>query len=454
MILFVCSECSFFIKTGGLADVLASLPNEVNKSMKCSVVLPFYKKIKEENEMEFICSKYILFQNKKTYVGIFKKEIDNITYFFIDNNDFFDFNEIYGFNDFHRFSFFNIAILENIDVFGDVDIIHCNDWHSGLIGYLIKYKYFLNIKTIYTIHNIQYQGIFNNDLPELITINFPLKLNDKINFMKCGIENADIITTVSNTYRNETLCYEYGYYLEDILKARENDYIGIVNGLDIDKYNPLTDINIYKNYNTIEGKIINKKYFCNEFNLNNNMLCGLVSRLCDQKGIELILDSLDEIILNTSINFFLMGSGDKFYEEKLLYFNQKYPTRVLIHIGYNEQLAQKLYASCDVLLIPSKFEPCGLSQLIAMRYGTLPLVRETGGLKDTVEPYNKFLTTGTGFSFKNFNCSDFKEVLYIAYDLFSNKVIWNTLIDNAMKKDSSFENSCKKYLEIYENLRG
>lgn len=451
-VLFVASECSPFIKTGGLADVIGSLPKSLNKEINCSVVIPYYKKIKEKNDCEYVGYTFFTFNQQNTYCGIFKKEIDGVTYFFIDNNEFFNYEQLYGFKDDIRFSFFNMAVLESLKLLGTFDILHLNDWHTGLIPFLIKYKYNLKIKTIFTIHNIQYQGIFDKGICKYFDIyNSSLEFNNNINFMKAGISNCDILTTVSKTYRDETLSYEYSYYLENILKDKSDDYYGIVNGLDTCLFNPNTDNSIYKNYNN--KNIINKKYnkeiFCRYFGLNQNMLCSLVSRLCDQKGIELIIESLDEIINETNINFFFMGSGDKDYEEKLKYFSYKYPNRVKIFLGYNEKLAQKVYASSDMLFVPSKFEPCGLSQLIAMRYGTIPLVRETGGLKDTVKPYNKIDKTGTGFTFKNFTKKDFKEVLLLAYNTF-NTTEWDMLIENAMVEDFSFDISSKEYLKLYK----
>lgn len=449
-ILFVSSECSPFIKTGGLADVIGSLPKYLD--LNCSVIIPYYKKIKDNSNFNFIGSTYFNFENKEVYLGLYNTKIDNVNYYFVDNNDYFYNDHIYGFDDAIRFSYFNLAVIESLKFLGIIDILHLNDWHSGLIPFFLKYKYFLNIKTIFTIHNIQYQGIFDKGLSNTFNLyNDTIEFNGKINFMKSAIINADIITTVSDSYRNETLSAEHAYGLEKILQNRQQDYYGIVNGIDNSLFNPKTDRFIYKKFdiNTIKSKKINKDLFCKEFGLNNNMLVSLISRLCDQKGINLILESLETIISTTSINFFLMGTGDNIYEKKIISLSETHPSRVKCYIGYNEELAQKVYASSDLLLVPSLFEPCGLSQLIAMRYATLPLVRETGGLKDTVIPFNKFDNSGTGFSFKNFNIDDFKEVLYIAYDTYNSKS-WNVLVNNAINEDFSFYYSSKKYLEIYK----
>lgn len=450
-ILFVCAEGNPFIKTGGLADVIGSLPNTLSKYVNCSIVMPYYKVIKEKNSAHFIKSINIKFKDEHLYCGIFKQTILNVDYYFIDNNDFFYNDYIYGYNDANRFTFFNIAVIESLKIMGDFDLLHLNDWHTGLIPFLLKKKYHINIKTIFTIHNIQYQGIFPKELSKVFnTFDNSIEFDNMINFMKSGIVNSDIITTVSPTYKNETYSYEYSYNLENILLSRKDNYFGIINGLDVNYFNPSTDKFIYNNYNSYEGKLINKQYFCNEYQLNENMLCSIVSRLCDQKGLELIIDSIYEIINNTNINLFLMGTGDKYYEDKLTYYSTLFPTRIKVYIGYNESLAQKVYASSDLLFVPSKFEPCGLSQLIAMRYGTLPLVRETGGLKDTVIPFNKYDNTGCGFSFKEFNTSSFMEVLNIAYNTYYEKTSWITLVQNAMKRDFSFENSAKEYLKIYK----
>lgn len=453
-VLFVCSECSPFVKTGGLADVASSLPTTLSTSISCSVVIPYYKCIKEKNIANYIGHTYFKFGSDEVYCGIFKTKLNNVNYFFIDNNDFFNHEKLYGINDDVRFTFFNIAVIESLSLLGDYDIFHLNDWHTGLIPFLLKYKYKLDVKTVFTIHNIQYQGIFDKSICKLFNVyNNTLEFDNMINFMKCGITNSDIVTTVSSTYRDETLTYQYSYYLENILLDRKDDYYGIVNGIDTTIFDPNNDKYIYYKYNDINGKSINKRMFCKTYNLNDNMLCSIITRLCDQKGIELLIDSIDFLMNTTNINLFLMGSGDKNYEDKFIYYSLLYPHRIKVYIGYSESLAQQVYASSDLLFVPSKFEPCGLSQLIAMRYGTLPLVRETGGLKDTVIPYNSNDNSGCGFSFRDFNTSSFNEVFNIAYATYKRKEVWNTLVCNAMKKDFSFEKSAGEYLKLY-NKRG
>lgn len=450
-ILFVCSECSPFVKTGGLADVLSSLPNVLSsENVNSYVMLPLYKKVKNNHDLEFVGSSFVTLFETKKYVGIFKTVLNNVTYFFIDNEEYFNFDELYGkHNDDLRFTFFNLAVIESLHIIKkDINIIHINDWHTGLIPFFLKYIYKYDIKTIFTIHNIQYQGIFSLDLCKAFNYyNNSLEFNGHINFMKCAIMESSIITTVSKSYRDETLISAYG--LESILRYRQDDYYGIINGIDTSLFNPSNDKNIYYNYSNYDDKYHNKLNFCQQYNLNTNLLCGFVSRLCNQKGIDLILDSLDEILHHTTMNFFFLGSGDEYYENKLKQYSSLYPNRIKIHIGYSETLASMIYASCDMVIVPSQFEPCGLTQMIAMRYGTLPLVRETGGLKDTVHAYNKFTKQGNGFSFKNYSTYDFKKVIYLANDIYTT-TDWVILANNAMNSDFSFNCSAKEYLNIYK----
>lgn len=455
-ILFVCSECSPFIKTGGLADVIGTLPTVLtHQNVNSSVILPYYKKIKNNNSFDFIGSTFFTFNNTQKYVGVFKTIINNTNYFFIDNEEFFYSDEIYSNDDGMKFTFFNMAVIETLGIINQfIDIIHINDWHAGLIPFLLKYKYNFDIKTVFTIHNIQYQGIFDLELCKCFnSFNNSLEFNGKLNFMKTAIMNSTVITTVSPTYKEETLTNEYGYGLEHVLALRKDDYYGIINGIDSSLFNPSSDKYIYYNYSYFDNKFHNKISFCEEFNLDSNLLCGFVSRLCEQKGIDIILDSIDELLQHTNINFFFVGSGDKHYEEKFIEYSLKYPNRIKTFIGYNEQLASKVYASSDILLVPSKFEPCGLTQMIAMKYGTLPVVRETGGLKDSVEPYNKYSNTGCGFSFKNYSSFDLKQAIYLANDLYRTSD-WSTIASNAMKKDLSFNSSSKEYIKIYRKIRG
>ncbi len=454
-VLFVCSECNPFIKTGGLADVIGALPNVlIQQNVNSSVVLPLYKRIKNKYDLELIQTKYITFNNVDKYIGIYKSTLNNVDYYFIDNEEFFNFDELYGMhNDAERFIFFNMAVIESLSIINKyIDIIHINDWQTGLIPFLLKNKYNINIKTVFTIHNIQYQGIFDLSYCSYFNcFDSSVEFDGKLNFMKAAIMNSSIITTVSKTYRDETLTSEYGYGLENILKYRQNDYFGIINGINTLLFNPNNDKYIYHQYSKYDEKFHNKLSFCTEYNINTNLLCGVISRLCDQKGIDLIINSLEEILQHTTMNFFFLGSGDKYYEDKILEYSSIYPTRIKSYIGYDEKLSSKLYASCDLLLVPSKFEPCGLTQMIAMKYGTIPLVRETGGLVDSVEPFNKFSKLGCGFSFKNYSTYDLKQVIYLANNTFGT-TDWEMLAHNAMKKDFSFYQSSSEYIKIYNKL--
>ncbi|MDE5856128.1 MAG: glycogen/starch synthase, partial [Anaeroplasmataceae bacterium] len=316
------------------------------------------------------------------------------------------------------------------------------------------------IKTVYSIHNIQYQGNFPMDMMRILFMPYSssLEFDGCINFMKAGILESNIVTTVSETYKNEVLTDYYGYRLNNVLGLRYFDFYGIVNGIDVVKYNPETDKHIYSNYsikNATTGKKKNKEALLKEFGLGTEdvPLFGLVSRLVDQKGIDLLMPILDDVINYSNAKFILMGSGDSMYEDFFRSMEARYPDRFKCYIGYSDPVAQKIYAGCDIFLMPSKFEPCGLGQMIAMRYGTLPLVRETGGLKDTVQPYNEFTNEGTGFSFANFNAIELKDVMFIALNTYNeNKKAWNTLVKQAMEKDYSWSSSAAKYLDIYKKI--
>lgn len=467
-ILIAASECAPYIKTGGLADVIGSLPKSlVKENQKVGVIIPYYKKIKEKGIGEYLGYSFINMGFRRVYVGLFKEVRDNVDFYFIDNDEFFNTDNIYGHgNDGERFAYFCFAILESLRIMNFYpDVLHLNDWQTGLIPYLLKAKYkhvreYSNIKTMFSIHNIQYQGDFPKELSQILDVNYStvMEFNNRINFMKTAIVDADIVTTVSDNYRNETLTDQYGYGLQNMLRYRGNDYIGVLNGIDVDIFNPESDKDIYFNYN-IENVFVNKpknkKSFLKEVGLpvNNNLLCGFVSRLADQKGIELLEQTIEDVINFSDMNFILMGSGEKHYEDYFKYLSNKYPKRVKVYIGYNESFAQKIYASSDLFMVPSKFEPCGLSQMISMRYGTLPLVRETGGLKDTVVPYNFYDKGGSGFSFSNFNSYEFKEVLFLAYDLYRfNNEDWKILVTQAMSKDFSFKVNAQKYIELYNKI--
>lgn len=468
-VLICASEGAPFAKTGGLADVIGALPKALKKNgCDVRVMIPFYKKIKEQNKAQYVGYAFVKVGWQMEYVGVFHQECEGIDYYFIDSDRYFNRDGLYGYgDDGERFAFFDFAVLEAIKVIDFFpNVIHCNDWQTGLIPYLIKSNYYNDyrfqfIKTVYSIHNIQYQGSFPKDIMQILFMPYSpsLEFDNNINFMKTGILEANEVTTVSPTYKDETLTDEYGYKLNWILGMRYYDYCGILNGIDVEKYNPETDKNIYYNYNiknVFEKKAQNKKALLQEFGLNPNEdvpLFGLVSRLADQKGIDLFKPIMDDVINYSNAKFILMGSGNSDYEGYFRYLESKYPERFKCYIGYSDPVAQKIYAGCDIFLMPSKFEPCGLGQLIAMRYGTLPLVRETGGLKDTVLPYNMYTSEGTGFSFKNYNAIEFKDTIFRAIDVYNNnKDHFKQLIKQAMEKDYSWNSSALVYMDLYKKL--
>jgi starch synthase len=468
-VLICASEGAPFAKTGGLADVIGALPKALKENgCDARVIMPFYKKMKDRNTAYYLGYAYVRIGQKLEYVGIFHEESDGVDYYFIDNDRYFYREGIYGYtDDGERFAFFDFAVLEAMKVINFMpDVIHCNDWQTGLIPYILKCNYwqypeYARIKTVYSIHNIQYQGIFPLDMMSILYMPYSnsLEFEGCINFMKTAIIEADSITTVSPTYRDEVLTDYYGYKLNSVLAMRYFNFMGIINGIDTTKYNPETDKDIYKNYNVKnfrKNKPINKKSLLEDFGLDPNEdvpLFGLVSRLVDQKGIDLLMPIIDNIIYHSNAKFILMGSGNEIYENFFRSLEGRYPDRFKCYIGYNDSVAQKIYAGADIFLMPSKFEPCGLGQMIAMRYGTLPLVRETGGLKDTVIPYNQFTGEGTGFTFTNFNSYDLKEVMYLAIYLYNNnREAFNHMIEEAMSKDYSWKSSAAIYLELFNNL--
>lgn len=468
-VLICASEGAPYAKTGGLADVIGALPKALKQNgCDARVIMPYYKKIKEKQIAYYKGYAYVRIGSQMEYVGIFHAVHEGIDFYFVDNDRYFHRDSFYGYgDDGERFAFFDFAVLEAlrvIDFFPDV--LHCNDWQTGLIPYIIKANYnsyyeYNRIKTVYSIHNIQYQGVFPMDMKNILYMPFSnsLEFDGCINFMKAAIIESNVITTVSPNYKDEVLTDQYGYKLNNILGLRYYDFVGILNGIDVEKYDPQTDKHIYKNYsikNVATGKKANKTALLKEFGLDDKEdvpLFGLVSRLADQKGIELLMPVIDDVINHSNAKFILMGSGDKVYEDFFRSVEARYPNRFKCYIGYSDPIAQKIYAGCDIFLMPSKFEPCGLGQMIAMRYGTLPLVRETGGLKDTVFAYNQYEQTGTGFTFTNFNSNDLKEVMYLAINTYNNnKDVWKKLVKQAMEKDYSWDASALVYIDLFKRL--
>ena len=464
-ILFCASEAVPYIKTGGLADVAGALPASLKEqNVDARVVLPYYKKIKEKNIATYVGYSYVNIANRLEYCGFFHSIHDGVDYYFIDSERYFNRDGLYGYgDDGERFAFFDFAILEMLKVVNFYpDVLHLNDWQTGLVPYILKKNYhfheeYREIKTVFSIHNIQYQGNFPNELMNILFMPYSnaLEFDNNINFMKTAIVESDIINTVSPTYKEEVLTDSFGYNLNNILGTRFFDFYGILNGIDTVKFDPLTDPNIAVNYDYFsnEKKALNKKALLEDFGLSSTEdvpLFGLVSRLVDQKGLDLLEPIMGDVLEYSNAKFIFMGSGDKKYEDFFRSLESKYKDRFKCYIGYNESVAQKIYAGADIFLMPSKFEPCGLGQLISMRYGTLPLVRETGGLKDTVQPYNKYAGTGWGFSFSNYSSIELKDVMFLAMTTYNDKAAWHQMIKDAMNKDFSWDVSAKEYIKLYD----
>ncbi len=479
-ILFAASECVPFIKTGGLADVCGALPKEFDKKYwDVRVVIPNYSCIPEKYRKEF---KYVAhfymsagsyISNK--YVGILKYEMDGITYYFIDNQDYFNCVVPYGDvrYDIEKFIFFDKAVLsmlKHIDF--RPDIIHCHDWQAGLIPVYLKNEFaadsfYWGIRSIMTIHNLRFQGVWDvktmkgltGFAPELFSPD-KLEFNKDANMLKGGLVYADYITTVSDTYANEIQTDYYGEGLNGLLSARHFDMQGIVNGIDYEVYNPKTDKKIYCNYDKEDfrkKKANNKVKLQEELGLEVNKkkyMIGLISRLTDQKGLDLINYVMEQIV-DEYTQFVVIGTGNPEYENMFRHYAWKYPDRVSANICYSDDLAHKLYAAADAFLMPSAFEPCGLTQLISFRYGTIPIVRETGGLKDTVRPYNEYDNSGDGFSFTNYNADDMLHVInYSKHVFYDKKKQWNQMIDRGMSNDFSWNSSKFRYEGLYNYLLG
>ncbi len=479
-ILFAASECVPFIKTGGLADVCGALPKEFDKEFwDIRVVIPNYSCIPEEfrNKFEYVTHFYMsagTYINNK-YVGILQYKLDGITYYFIDNQEYFNCFTPYGDIrfDIEKFCFFDkavLSILKHIDF--RPDVIHCHDWETGLIPVYLKNEFcadsfYWGIKSVMTIHNLKFQGIW--DIPtmqgltgfssELFTTD-KLEFNKDANMLKGGLVYADYITTVSDTYAKEIQTIFYGEGLDGLLSARQSDMQGIVNGIDYNVYNPQTDLKIYTNYdvsNFREKKAQNKVKLQQELGLSvdkEKYMIGLISRLTNQKGLDLI-NVVMEGLLDDYTQFVVIGTGEAQYENMFRHYAWKYPDRVSANICYSDDLAHKLYAAADAFLMPSRFEPCGLTQMISFRYGTVPIVRETGGLKDTVEPYNEYENKGDGFSFANYNADEMLHVInYSKHIFYDRKQQWNQIVDRGMAKDFSWNASKLRYEELYNCLIG
>lgn len=473
-IVFASAECAPFVKTGGLGDVAGSLPAAlVRAGAEVIVMVPKYATIKDEYkaQMEHFSDFYVSLGWRNEYCGLEKLEHDGVTYMFIDNERYFARDYPYGFfDDGERFAFFSKAITESLQHLPagfECDILHCNDWQTALAPVFLREFYqglplYDRVKTVFSIHNVAFQGQFSDTVMEDIlgVAHIPAAASQlrcdacSINYMLGALRYADAITTVSPTYANEIQTPEFGEGLDGVLRERSYALQGILNGIDVEGFDPATDKRIAANY-TVEdrsGKAVCKAKLQEELGLevrDDRPLMVMVTRLTRQKGMDLVMYALDRI-LSGGVQVAVLGTGDRDYEDGLRYFQDKYPGTMAARIEFDPALSQRMYAAADMFLMPSKFEPCGLSQIIAMRYGTLPIVRETGGLKDTVIPYNEFTGEGTGFSFSNFNGDEMGDAVFRAARLFwDNRDAWNQLVTQAMSQDFSWTRSADKYLDLY-----
>lgn len=469
-ILFATSEANPYIKSGGLADVLGSLPKAlVQKGHECIVVLPKYKDMKLNDTLEYVMSYDIWVGWRKCYCGVFKAEYDGVTYYFIDNEQYFRRPGLYGYDDDNeRFAYFDFAVLELIShVNIKPDILSLHDWQTAMIATLYKeryayYEYYQGIKVTFTIHNIAYQGKCD---PALLSDHFGLDnylyyngnvRNDGcFNMMKAAIYYSDAVTTVSPTYAEEILG-DYGEGLQSILEMRRHDLYGILNGVDYDVINPATDPQIVEHFDidSVDKKVKNKLALQEECGLPVDAdipLIGVVTRLTWQKGLDLIINRMDEL-LSRNVQIVILGAGDLKYEEPLKAIAARYPDKFSLNLKYDFGLSCRIYAGCDMFLMPSLFEPCGLSQMMSLRYGTIPIVRETGGLKDSVEPYNEYENTGTGFSFTNFNAHEMMDIIDYALKVYEDKEAWDGLIHRAMSAVLDWDKSADAYLKVFRSL--
>ncbi len=473
-VLYVAAEAVPFAKTGGLADVAGSLPKAlVEAGADVRVILPKYGKIPEEyrSQMRHIYDGEIPVSWRKKYVGLDALDYNGVTYYFVDNEEYFRREGFYGYgDDAERFSFFCRAVLNLLPAMDFwPDVIHTNDWHTGLVNVFLKLEHegdarYEKIRTLYTIHNLKYQGVFPKDvMGDVLGLdwkyfnNGDLEFYDAVNFMKGGLVYADYISTVSKTYAQEIQYPYFGEHLDGLLRSRKDTLFGIVNGIDYERCNPRTDKYIFETYDlaSVDRKLDNKTELQKLLGLEMSRrkpVVSLVSRLVEPKGMDLIVRMMDEILQHENIQFIVLGTGEKRYEDWFKGLAWRFPRRVSVNIRFSNRLAQRIYAGSDIFLMPSQYEPCGIGQLIALRYGTIPVVRETGGLKDTVIPYDKKTGTGNGFLFKNYNAHEMMYALKHALTTFNNLNEWYHVVENAMKSDYSWKNSAREYMDLYEKL--
>ncbi len=470
-VIHISAECSPFVKVGGLADVVGSLPGEIKKlrGMDVRVILPYYKSIPNKYKRKTVDVTDFsidLGDQKDIYVGVKSLKKGNILYYFIDNEFFFgNRDNIYNYGDeATRFSYFQLAALEALIRIGFLpDIIHVHDWHTAMIPLLVKTKYQdkFNAKTLLSIHNLAYQGIFPLQDYNLFKMRYDARMEYEgfLNFLKSGIVNADKITTVSETYAKEILTDYFGYGMQGLLKMRGNDLVGILNGVNYKEFSPQTDKLIEQRFSPEDyqkGKLANKDALFKKLKIDfplDRPVISIISRLVSQKGIDLIKRVFSEMLEVDDFSFIVLGTGSVEYEDYFVDLENKYPDKVKVNIGYSNRLAHMIYAGSDMFLMPSKFEPCGLGQIIALKYATIPIVRETGGLVDTIQPWNEYEKTGNGFSFTNFNAHDMMYVIRYALEIYhQQKPSWQLLMQNALASDYSWHRSAILYRKVYKSL--
>lgn len=471
-ILYAASEAAPFITTGGLGEVAGSLPKALkekyNNDIDIRVILPLYQNVWNKDSLEFVDKTTVHLSWREQYCGIFKKTINDVIYYFIDNEYYFKRSECYGhFDDGERFAFFSKAVLTVLPLLDFIPhIIHTNDWQTSLIPIYLKtdylsYKQYTNIKTILTIHNIEYQGIYSLDISEDVFGIYDkdkaiIEYNGSINLLKGAMETCDIISTVSESYSQEILDDYYAHGLAAIINKNAYKVKGILNGIDTKHYNPETDSSLFENYNldSIEKKYINKKNLQIMANLPQDKdipVIGIISRLVKHKGFDLIINSISEI-LKERVQIIVLGKGDRSYELQFKALQETYHEKIAVRIDFNSDLARKLYAGADFLLMPSISEPCGIAQMIASRYGTVPIVRETGGLKDSIKDFG--LDNGNGFTFYEQTPKALIDTVKRALNVYQDKENFNILLSNVMNVDFSWNNSAQKYYDVYLQIIG
>lgn len=473
-ILFVASEAVPFIKTGGLADVMGALPKELAaKGMDVRLVIPKYSLIKDEakQQMKQVTTGIVNLAWRQLYYGVDEIDMDGVKVYFIDNEWYFKRDRLYGYaDDDERFAYFCRAVLTMLPRIGfQPDIIHGNDWHTGMLGVFLKEDFYhddfyKNMKFVYTIHNLKYQGIYPASimqdiigLPQHLFDNGNLECDGCVNYMKSGMVYADYITTVSPTYAQEITYPYFGERLDGYIRNNQDKVVGIINGLDEDAYNPETDPYIAQTYTSKDaraGKRVNKDALRKELGLRIKRgvpMVAMVSRLVEDKGMDLVTRIMDELV-EDDVQLVIVGTGDWQYEEAFRDLARRYPTKVSANIMFNEGLAHRVYAAADIFLMPSRYEPCGLSQLIALRYGAVPVVRETGGLRDTVVPFDKYKNQGNGLTFPNFNAHELLFTAKTALGYYEDTALWDHIVKNAMESDYSWKRSAQAYADLYKKV--